>query len=263
MSGHRPFTALVLAGRRSAEDPVARARGVTHKVMAEVGGRPMLARVVDTLRSSASVARVFVCADPSSGIERLLPPEVAVVPAAGSPSRSVLAAAAQIGDADPILVTTADHPLLTPEMVDHFCRESLRAQADITVGLAPRSVIAAAYPATRRTYLNFRDDGYSGCNLFALTSAAGLEAVRFWIGVEGERKRPWRIIKAFGPTALLLFLTRRLTLAQGMRHASRVLGARAAAVAMPFAEASMDVDKPDDLTIAESVLAARAAGGQP
>jgi len=253
------FTALVLAGRRSADDPVARARGVTHKFLADVAGRPMLARVLDTLATSGSVGRILVCTDDPGSLRTVLPPGVETVAAAASPSRSILAAAESLGESGPLLVTTADHPLLTAEMVEHFCGRSAGTDADITVGLAPRSVIRPAYPQTRRTYLNFRDDGYSGCNLFAVMRPQGLAAVRFWIRVEQERKRPWRMVRAFGLWPLLLFLTRRLTLAQGMRHASRVLGARAEAVSMPFAEASMDVDKPDDLTMAESILAARAA----
>lgn len=257
------FTALVLAGRRSADDPVARARGVTHKFLADVAGRPMLSRVLATLADSGAVGRIVVCTDDADIVAGLLPPGVETVAAAASPSRSILAAADVLGGDGPLLVTTADHPLLTAEMVDHFCRESFRSDADITVGLAPRRVIQPAYPETRRTYLNFRDDGYSGCNLFAVMRPQGLMAVRFWIRVEQERKRPWRMVKAFGPWTLLLFLTRRLTLAKGMRHASRILGARAAAIVMPFAEASMDVDKPDDLTMAERVLAARAAPPQP
>ncbi|MFN4089683.1 MAG: NTP transferase domain-containing protein [Alphaproteobacteria bacterium] len=258
MTAPAPFTALVLAGRRTADDPVARACGVSHKVMARVAGRPMLARVLDALAASRAVGRVLVCTDDAVALAPFLPPGVETVAAAASPARSILAAADTLSEPWPLLVTTADHPLLTAEMVDHFCGGTRAADADVTAGLAPARVIRAAYPDTRRTYLRFRDDGYSGCNLFAVTRPAGLAAIRFWIRVERERKRPWRLVRAFGPVTLALFLTRRLTLEAAMRRASRVVGARAAAIVMPFAEASMDVDKPDDLAIAETVLAARA-----
>ena len=43
------FTAVVLAGDRTADDPVARAAGVPCKALALVGGRPMVHRVLEAL----------------------------------------------------------------------------------------------------------------------------------------------------------------------------------------------------------------------
>ena len=53
------FTALVLAGDRTPDDPVARAAGVPCKALALVGGRPMVSRVLDALGtvSAASITR--------------------------------------------------------------------------------------------------------------------------------------------------------------------------------------------------------------
>lgn len=259
------FTALVLAGRRSTDDPVAAMRGVSHKFLAEVAGRPMLARVLDSLLAADCIGRILVCSDEAEMLPSLLPPGVEIVPAAGTPSRSILAAADTLGAGEaqgrgwPLLITTADHPLLTPAMVEHFCSASLASGADVTAGLAHESVIRPAYPDTRRTYLRFRDGGWSGCNLFAVTRPEGLAAIRFWIRVEQDRKSPWRLARAFGLSTLILFLARRLTLAAAMQRISRAVGARAEAVAMPFAEAAMDVDKPADLVIAEEILRRRMA----
>ena len=46
-----------------------------------------------------------------------------------------------------------------------------------------------------------------------------------------------------------------------MRLISRRLGIEVAAVAMPMAEASIDVDKPADLDLVEDILARRARAG--
>ena len=53
------FNAIVLAGSRGGEDPLAAYTGVTDKALVEVGGRTMLARVVDALRA-AGAGRVLV-----------------------------------------------------------------------------------------------------------------------------------------------------------------------------------------------------------
>src|SRR3546814_12466868 len=89
------FTALVLAGRRSTDDPVAAMRGVSHKFLADVAGRPMLARVLDSLAASESVGRILVCTDETAALPSLLPSGVETVAAAASPSRSILAGTGQ------------------------------------------------------------------------------------------------------------------------------------------------------------------------
>lgn len=262
MSRAAPFTALVLAGSRP-DDPVARACGVSHKALVPAGGVPMLARVLAALQASRSVGRIAVCIEDPAVLERLpglraavAAGEVAVLAAAASPSRSVLAAAESLA-AFPLLVTTADHALLSAEMVDRFCDSARGSGADIAVGLAPASVILRDYPEAQRTFLRFRDDRYSGCNLFALLTPQALAAVRFWTAAERHRKRPWRLVRSFGLLALLRFALGRMTLDEAMRRAGRAVGADAAAVRMKQAEAAIDVDKPADLALVESILRRR------
>jgi hypothetical protein len=81
--------------------------------------------------------------------------------------------------------------------------------------------------------------------------------VAFWRRVEQERKRPWRLVRAFGWRPLLAYLLGRLTLDDAITRASHVIGARVAAVVMPYPEAAIDVDKPADLELAERILARR------
>ena len=79
--------------------------------------------------------------------------------------------------------------------------------------------------------------------------------------IERDRKRPWRLARAFGPALLLAYLSRLCTLEQAMALASRRLKARVAAVPIPIAEAAIDVDRPADLDLVEAILARREAGG--
>jgi GTP:adenosylcobinamide-phosphate guanylyltransferase len=262
------FTALVLAGQRGGQDPLAHAAGVSHKCLVPVAGVPMLRRVVAALATSPSIGPIAVSIEePALLADRQLPErpdgQLMVLASAGTPSLSVLAAAEALGEPCPLLITTADHPLLNPAIIETFCTAARHPGIDVAVGLTSRDVIAAAYPDNRRTYLKFRDGGYSGANLFAIVGDEGLEAVRFWRRVERERKRPWRMVRAFGWWNLLTYFSRWLTLDQAMVRASRVLGLRAAAVALPFAEAAIDVDKPADLKLVEQILAQREAENVP
>ncbi|HLT01326.1 MAG TPA: NTP transferase domain-containing protein [Geminicoccaceae bacterium] len=262
--GVAPFTALVLAGSRGPDDPVARGAGVAHKCLVPVAGVPMAARVVEALAASPEVARIALALEDPDLIERLpaLGPLVAagrciVVATAATPSLSVQRALDELPDPLPLLVTTGDHPLLTPEMIAHFCAAARTTGADLVAGLTPASAITKAYPDAKRTYLRFRDEHYSGANLFAVLKPEGRRAIAFWRRVEQERKRPWRLVRAFGWRPLLAYLLGRLSLDDALARASEVIGARVAAVVMPQAEAAIDVDKPADLELVETILAGR------
>ncbi|MCG8693034.1 MAG: nucleotidyltransferase family protein [Minwuiales bacterium] len=261
----RRYSALVLAGSRGPDDPMTRSLGVAHKCLIDIAGRPMLLRVLEALRASDSVGSIAICID-DAAVLRSVPQiaawldagEVRAVSSDATPSLSVIRAAGEMAEPFPLLITTADSPLLTPEMVDRFCRGAAEGGAQVAAGLAPATVILRDYPTAIRTFLKFRDGWYSGCNLFAMTEPAALEVARFWARTERHRKRPWKLIGAFGLGSLLLFLFRRLTLDDAMRRASRILGVSVAAVTIPVAEAAIDVDKPADLELVREILAARA-----
>jgi GTP:adenosylcobinamide-phosphate guanylyltransferase len=251
----------VLAGSRGEGDPLAQAQNVRHRALLEVVGVPMLLRVLRTLRASQGVGRLVVSIDDPSAIEDV--PEIASLVGDGalavhrslaSPSRSVLDALERFGTGEPVLITTADHALLRPEIVEHFLAAVDSSEADVLVGLVSRSVIQARFPESTRTYLSFRDEHYSGANLFAFRTPAARQAAAFWVRAESYRKRPWRLVSVFGPISLLLFLLRRLDLDAALARASGAIGARVEAVRMPFAEAAVDVDKPSDLELVTKLL---------
>ena len=254
-AGDASFTALVLAGSRGPGDPIARHCGVEHKCLAPVRGAPMLAHVLQALAASSSIGRIFVSlADPTI-LPGLAPAgRCSALVSGATPSTSVLQALDEMPDPLPLLITTADHPLLSAAMVDGFCAEARANGADLVAGLTDARVIRAAYPEARRTYLRFADAAYSGANMFALLTPEGRRAVAFWRRVEQERKRPWRLVRAFGLGPLLAYLLGRLTLDEAMGRASTVIGARVAAARLPFAEAAIDVDKPADLALVETIL---------
>jgi CTP:molybdopterin cytidylyltransferase MocA len=267
-AGGPVFTALVLAGSRGASDPVALSEGTSHKCLVDIAGVPMLARVLETLLASPSVGAVAISIEAPELLAGL--PAVDAAVAAGkariltsnaTPSRSVLAALAALGDPSPVLITTADNPLVTVEMIEHFCAGALASGADVAAALAAKSVIESEFPGAERTYLRFRDGRFSGCNLFALTRPAGLAAVRFWAAAERHRKKPWRLMASFGLGSLVLFLLGRLTLAAAMARASTIMGARATVVRMPFPTAPIDVDKVSDLALVRRIVGARGSSG--
>jgi hypothetical protein len=126
------------------------------------------------------------------------------------------------------------------------------------VAVVRASLLQQSYPDAIRTYYRFAGEGYSGCNLFLLRTQDALRVVQFWTRLEQHRKRPWRLIAQVGPMALLRFALGHLDLEGAMRHLSARAGATVRAVELPFPEAAIDVDKPADLMLAETILSRRA-----
>ena len=246
-------TALVLAGQRRGTDPMAAAAGVSHKALLPVAGVPMLLRVVSALRSTPGIARIVVSIEEPArvlaGLEGL---EGAILRAAApGPAMSAAAAVEEFGA--PLLVTTADHALLTPAMVAHLLREA-PGRASAVAALARRDTILAEFPETRRTWLRFRDGDFSGCNLFLLARPEAIRVLRFWQRLEQQRKRPTAMARMLGPIVLLRYALGWMTLRAGLDALGARCGTPVAVVEMPFGAAAVDVDKPDDLALVEARL---------
>lgn len=262
------FTALVLAGSRPGGDPLAHAAGVTHKALAPVAGVAMLTRVVMTLRATQSVGRIVICGLDQQALASELQRHPfldigrpGLVSSGATPSASVLSAMEQLAPCTPLLVATADHPLLTAALVDDFCARSACSGADVTVGLVPARLVHGAFPGVRRTALPFRDGRYCGCNLFAFLTPEARRAPAAWIQVERYRKRPWRMVGALGVGVTLRFLLRRLTVDAVTDLASDRMGVRVRPIFLSHPEAGFDVDTSAQLAVAEAFLRRRESRG--
>lgn len=260
----RRYTALIMAGRRSGPDTLAEATGAPHRALLDVQGTPMLERVVGTLEAVPCIERILVSIDVPEVLEqfpglarRIADGTLTVVQSASSPSLSVLEALEKTATDEAVLVTTADHALLTPAMVDHFLGEAEARTIDLAVALVEETRIHARFPESKRTYIPFRGERFSGANLFVFLTHPAHRVAEFWVRAEQHRKQPWRLARAFGLSTLALFLLRRLDLEAAMQRASRVVGAQIRAVRMPFAEAAVDVDRLSDLELVNAILATR------
>ncbi len=259
MNSTEGITAIVLAGSRAGQlDPLAAAAGTTHKALVPIAGVPMLSHVLGTLRACGQIGRIVVCAQNAAQLVNGFNGDGKIITcdAESSPSRSVGAMLTRFGT--PLLITTADHPLLTPAMVSHVLAARVPG-TDVIAAIARSTIIRAAFPETKRTWLRFRDGAFSGCNLFLLCTPGATGAVRFWERLEQDRKRPLKLARLLGFRALLPYALRLATLDGMLRLLSARTGQHLAVVEMPFAEAAVDVDKPEDLVLVETIFARRSA----
>jgi hypothetical protein len=174
-----------------------------------------------------------------------------------SPSLSAFTALQSLPEDVPILVTTADHALLSPEMIDHFCAAARNSGCDVVAGVARYSLIAEAFPDTLRTVTKLKGGGFCGCNMFAFLTPQARSAADFWRKVESERKKPLRVVKVIGWSAVFRYLCGQLTLNYALTQLSKRMNLKVGVIEMPFAEAAVDVDKVDDWYLVEAILQKR------
>lgn len=258
--------ALVLAGRRSTgtPDPIAAAAGVPVKALVQINGRTMLERVVSSLHRCPEIGEIHVSLPDDvtlSGYPQLAAEFAAGalqrVPPAASPSASVREFVTARVQRQTVLATTADHPLLTSEMVQEFLRSFAASGAEAAVALTDAPRIAARYPASRRTQLRFTDGRFTGCNLFAFHGAGALHVLDFWRQIDQHRKHPWQLARALGSGTLALYLCGRLSLPNAIARLSERSGSRLHAVQLEDPHAGIDVDKLEDLQLVTSILEQR------
>lgn len=252
------YVAILLAGERPGESGFARSRGVAAKALIPAAGEPMIARVARALLAAPSVDRILVLTQAPERLRADAPlwladePRIGWAASGDTIAGSIRAVAGGATASWPLIVTTADHALLTPEIVEAFVAES--RGADVAFAVVERRTVEAAWPETKRTWLKARGGQYSGANLFALANDRAARALDLWAGIERDRKRAWRLLAFLGSSILIGALTRTLSLQGAATRIGRRLGFSAKAVILPQAEAAIDVDKLEDLELVERIL---------
>ncbi|MEP0202932.1 MAG: nucleotidyltransferase family protein [Halioglobus sp.] len=260
------LSVIVLAGDRTKADALIEASDGDCKAMIDIDGLPMVRRVLNALRASQLVNSITLSGPEASETSKdemltqwIESGEVEWLEAAASPSTSAFNVMQMIPPDEPILVTTADHPLLTHEMVDAFARQSLADDVDVAVGLAPHALVTEAYPGIKKTVLRFSDGDFCGCNLFAFLTPEGRRAARFWRKIERQRKKPLVVISLLGWWAVIRYRLGLLSLEEALAKLGKRLGLRIRAVILPYPNAAIDVDSIADLVLVRGAVEKAAA----
>lgn len=264
------YTAIVLAAQRQgAIDPLfAHTRG-GHKCLLDIAGRPMISWVLSALLNSPSIRQVVVSADDTAILDELNGFEQerrsGRLTLENSESNLYASVVKSMGGERaprcPVLITTADNPLLTPEMLAYFVA-NIGAQSDVAVAMTAAKVMQEKYPDGQRRFYQFSDGNYSNCNLYAITSASAVNSAKIFAHGGQFGKKALRMLRAFGLLNFLLYRFGYLSLNTCGKRLSRGFNAQVQFVEMPFAEAPIDVDNERTLRIAREIMLTRLSAQQ-
>lgn len=235
------------------------ATGASCKALIPLDGRPMIDRVLDRVREAALVGDFRVICAPDSDL-------LAHVGDIGAPAAgpgfldSITAGFEALGDPDRLLIITADLPLITPEALDHFCREALQSKSSIVYSIVGRGDSERVFPGARRSWRRLRDGSYTGGNLGVINRQFILDHGQRIAEAFAGRKSAIRLANMLGWTFILRLLTGRLTVAEAARRAQTILGTDVTVVQSPYPEVGFDIDTLSNLRTVEAWLADHEAG---
>ncbi|GGB60105.1 NTP transferase domain-containing protein [Blastomonas aquatica] len=261
-------TILILAGKRDGKlDPLAEAAGVTHKCKVPIQGKPLLQWVLEGVQDAWPDSAIWVSIHDPAVIADI--PAVIALTAAGrlhmSVSRdgiveSVEAVVEESGHAFPMLITTGDNVLITPEVVRSVHDFGMREGAGAVLSIAEKASILAAHPEAQRGFYQFSDMAIANCNAYWLRDAASFRAAEAFRQGGQFMKNVGRIAKAFGLWNLFRFRMGWWSVDGAMAAISRRFKVKVRAFLLTEGAYAVDVDNERTYKIAEMLLAKRKPG---
>lgn len=260
-----PATVLVMAAsRKGVNDPVALLQNKSHKCLVEIDGQVMLERVLEALIDSGCFSRIYVSVE-EENILRATPRmsawvdegRVAFVRSSGNLADSVLSAVDVIPDPLPLIITTGDNALHTPELIRDFMTAFWTRDEDVALAFTRDDVVLRDYANSGLAFHMLKDGGYSACNLYALRREKSLSAVRVFESGGQFGKRHKRILKAFGVTPFILYKLKLTGLEGLIKVIGRKLRVTIDPVLLQYPYGPIDVDNKNSFDITEETLRKR------
>lgn len=238
---------VVLAGGRprSGEALFAETQG-RPKAMLEIGGRPMIAWVLDALQGSHHIDRIIVV-----GLDEPLAasPGVEFHPGEGDIVPNLYAGIRRLSARAPAAYCWSDIPLATSAMIDSYIEATSDPELDVNAGLVPRMRLQGRYPDARDLWLRLAEGDFIAAD-FGLFNPRHAERLRPHLEILApQRKSAVRQALHIGIPVLLRYLTRTLSIPRLVRHLEKKFALRCDVRIVDDPELGLDVDGPENLAV--------------
>jgi CTP:molybdopterin cytidylyltransferase MocA len=230
--------AVITAGGRI-DGEFAEAAGTRVKALAQVRGRTMLARMIESLRCAGARRIAVVGGDEvraacAAQIDRF-------VDESASGSVNLLRALrAWPDDGETLIYATSDLPYVTPEAIGAFIARV--PPGTLALALAEFADFQRRFPGAPPYGITLAGERVVNGGVFVLPPASSERLAAIAARFFDARKRPWRMASLVNPIVLLRFVLRRLSVGDLEALAARVLQMPACAVRGCAPELAYDVD---------------------
>jgi hypothetical protein len=235
---------------------------VEHKCLVPLLDRPLIGFMLEAVEAAFPDCRIVVSIDDPAALDDV--PEARRLIASGrlTAARSALLLLESVidavdGAAFPLLVTTGDNVLMTPEALRRFHSFAIEEGVDAAVVFARKQDVLAAHTGGQPRFWEFRDGAFSGCNTYWMKDRAALSVAEIFRGGGQFLKFPKRFIAAFGLVNLIAFRLRLFTVVGMQARISRRYGKSVKAQIVDDGRLAIDVDSEFTHLVAERLLRAR------
>ncbi|MBS3956398.1 MAG: nucleotidyltransferase family protein [Clostridiales bacterium] len=242
--------AVVLAGGDGAViDPACRFKGLL-----PIAGRPMVEWVADALLAAETIREVAVVVPSAENLGKWVDDVGKIVVSDGSFVDNVVAGLGAFRGERPVLLVTGDIPAITPEAIDDFVRSSLATGADVTYPLVRKEDVLTQFPGSKRTYIRLIDGPVTGGNMMLVNPVLLLANREIGGRIFATRKSPVAMAHIIGIRFVVKLVFGRLTVSEVEQKLGKLIGGTGAAVYTAYASVGADVDKREDVVVAEKAL---------
>jgi len=240
------------------EEPLYDATQGHPKAMVDVAGKPMVQWVLDAISESSNIENVIIVGlTDKSGLK--CSKKMYFVSNQGKMVENLQAGAKKVLEvnekAEYVLIASSDIPGITGEMVDWVVKTELEEKVDIVYNVIQREVMEKRYPESNRTWTKLSDMEVCGGDLNAARISMIVDDdTELWEKITNSRKNPLKQAALIGYGTALMLLAGRLSLQDAETRVMSRMNISGRAIVCPYAEVSMDVDKPHQLEIMRADL---------
>ena len=246
--------ALILGGAPN-KGPLRKISCAEYEAGINIAGRPMIDYVISTLSKVPVISRIVVVCDESVLSEESKNQVNSIVKPGRTLFESLDNGIRATETREPLLVLTADIPLISKEALEDFLQQCQSQKADVYYSFVPKEVNENKYPGVRRTYVKLREGVFTGGNIVLLSPEIIGEHTQVLNKAISLRKKTLKLCLMLGWKYLFYLVTGRLTIRQIEEQVARILKIKAVGVISTFPEVGIDVDKPGDFYLVSRVLA--------
>jgi GTP:adenosylcobinamide-phosphate guanylyltransferase len=219
-----------------------------------IAGKPMIDYVVSAVRSVPSISRITTVCDESVLSEAIKKQVTLIIPPGNTLLDSLNKGLKAMETEEPVLVLTADIPLISKEALEDFLRRCQSKKAHVYYSFVPKEVNEKKYPGVQRTYVKLREGIFTGGNLVLLSPEVIRDHADILNKAVSLRKKTLKLCLMLGWKYLFYLVMGRLTIGQIEEQVARILKIQAVGVISAFPEVGIDVDKPSDFDLVNKVL---------
>jgi GTP:adenosylcobinamide-phosphate guanylyltransferase len=141
------YDAIILAGGENSKE-MCQHTPQSYEALIDIAGKPMVTFVAEALATSGQVDRIFVLGPTAELASCEFPPGTTICEGGPTIIETIRIGMHHLGHNRPVLVATADIPLLTAEAVTDFLAQCGRVEADLYYPIVPKEVNERSFPAT-------------------------------------------------------------------------------------------------------------------